>query len=80
MKPRINETIKNIKKSFYRPPLPKKKQRTTMRPEPNGSIKIYRKEEIFLYQCNQFIKFINNLRGPAYGHTGVTSEEEGNYS
>ena len=51
----MKETIKDMKKMIYKPPLPKKAQRTTPRGR-SGKVKIYTEEEIFLYKMRQFRK------------------------
>ena len=42
--------IKRKRKWFYRPPLPRKKQRVTARALRHGKVKHFTEEEIFLYK------------------------------
>lgn len=44
------ESIKRVKSTIYRPPLPKKKQRVFCPEEQPGPIKVYSKEEIREYE------------------------------
>lgn len=51
----IKNVIKDIKKQkniIYRPPLPLKKQRVTMKGR-SGKCKIYTQDEIFVYKCRK---------------------------
>ena len=46
----IKEETREIKRIFYHPPLPLKKQRVESKPERPGKVKFYSEEEILSYQ------------------------------
>lgn len=47
------KTIREIKRSFYKSPLPRKKQQMTCYRGRAGKVKIYTEEEIFLYNMQR---------------------------
>ena len=47
-------SICKLSKLAYRPPLPRKKQRTNARAESNGPIRVYTEEEKLLYMIKNF--------------------------
>ena len=48
------ESIKKLKKTIYKPPLPIKKQRTTMRAQMPGKVRIFSEGEIFLFKVKRY--------------------------
>lgn len=48
------ESIRKLKKTIYKPPLPIKKQRTVMRAQMPGRVKVFSEEEIFLSNIKRF--------------------------
>ena len=46
--------IKKLKKTIYKPPLPLKKQRTAMRAQMPGKVKVFTDEEIFLFSVKRY--------------------------
>lgn len=48
------EEIRKLKRTIYKPPLPLKKQRVTMRAQMPGKVKILSKEEVFLYKIKKY--------------------------
>lgn len=48
------ERIRKLKKTIYKPPLPLKKQRITMRAQMPGKVKIFSEEEVFLYKLRKY--------------------------
>ena len=47
---------------LYICPLSRKRQRVTAPCEPAGECRCYSKGEIFIYECKQFVKLLNNLQ------------------
>lgn len=45
----MKPTIAELKKTFYHPPLPTKKQRVVHCKEGNGKVRVYTEEEKFLH-------------------------------
>jgi hypothetical protein len=50
------KSIKELKKTIYRPPLPLKKQRTTMRAQMPGKVKVFSEDEVFLFKVKRYIE------------------------
>lgn len=48
------EGIRKLKRTIYKPPLPLKKQRVTMRAQMPGKVKVFSKEEVFLYKVKKY--------------------------
>ena len=46
--------IFNDRPKLYKDPLPKKSQQVTARATPNGKVKVYNEDEIFLYRLKRF--------------------------
>jgi len=50
------ESIRRLKKTIYKPPLPLKKQRVTARAQIPGKVKTFSEEEIFLFKLKRYDK------------------------
>ena len=50
------ERIRKLKRTIYRPPLPLKKQRTTLRAQMPGKVKMFTEGEIFLFKVRRYRK------------------------
>lgn len=48
------ERIRKLKKTIYKPPLPIKKQRTTMRAQMPGKVKVFSEDEVFLFKVRKY--------------------------
>ena len=48
------ERIRKLKRTIYKPPLPLKKQRVTMRAQMPGKVKVFSEEEVFLYKLRKY--------------------------
>ena len=48
------ERIRKLKRTIYKPPLPQKKQRVTMRAQMPGKVKVFSEEEVFLYKVREY--------------------------
>ena len=53
--------FKDVKKSIYKSPLPRKRQRFTAKASPRGKVKTYTEEEIYLYRLKKYGSLFNNL-------------------
>ena len=48
------ESIRKLKKTIYKPPLPLKKQRVTMRAQMPGKVKVFSEGEVFLFKVRRY--------------------------
>ncbi len=48
------ERIRKLKRTIYKPPLPLKKQRTTLRAQMPGKVKVFTDGEIFLFKVRRY--------------------------
>lgn len=50
------KSIRKLKKTIYKPPLPLKKQRVTARAQMPGKVKVFSEDEIFLFKVRRYAK------------------------
>lgn len=48
------ERIRKLKRTIYKPPLPLKKQRTTLRAQMPGKVKVFTEGEVFLFKVRRY--------------------------